>query len=124
MEDANVFAQVTDAGLEHLKGLTKLTWVGLNNTQVTDAWLGVPLCPPRCVYCSLPARNRTTMKTPAHRSTCHEIRILLTNGGWFIDMTFKHPHTDRVAAHADNLLAGSGWPALESSTFADPDAAT
>ena len=29
--------QVTDAGLEHLKGLTALQWLLLSNTQVTDA---------------------------------------------------------------------------------------
>ena len=29
--------QVTDAGLEHLKGLTGLEYVYLNNTQITDA---------------------------------------------------------------------------------------
>ena len=31
--------QVTDAGLEHLKGLTKLRFLTLDNTQVTDAGL-------------------------------------------------------------------------------------
>lgn len=31
--------QVTDAGLSHLKGLTKLEWLYLHNTQVTDAGL-------------------------------------------------------------------------------------
>ena len=29
--------QVTDAGLEHLKGLEKLNWLLLKNTKVTDA---------------------------------------------------------------------------------------
>ena len=29
--------QVTDAGLEHLKGLTQLQVLNLGNTQVTDA---------------------------------------------------------------------------------------
>jgi hypothetical protein len=32
--------QVTDAGLEHLKGLTQLQFLGLNHTHVTDAGLG------------------------------------------------------------------------------------
>jgi hypothetical protein len=32
-------AQITDAGLKHLKGLTKLQELHLNNTQVTDAGL-------------------------------------------------------------------------------------
>ena len=31
--------QVTDAGLEHLKGLTQLQWLCLSNTQVTDGGL-------------------------------------------------------------------------------------
>ena len=31
--------QVTDAGLEHLRGLTNLVWLWLNNTPVTDAGL-------------------------------------------------------------------------------------
>ena len=31
--------QVTDAGLEHLKGLTQLQWLSLEGTQVTDAGL-------------------------------------------------------------------------------------
>lgn len=30
---------VTDVGLEHIKGLTKLNTLDLNNTQVTDAGL-------------------------------------------------------------------------------------
>jgi hypothetical protein len=29
--------RVTNAGLVQLKGLSKLTWLNLNNTQVTDA---------------------------------------------------------------------------------------
>jgi hypothetical protein len=29
--------RVTDAGLEHLRGLTQLQWLYLNSTQVTDA---------------------------------------------------------------------------------------
>ena len=31
--------QITDAGLEHLKGLTSLTTLGLNSTQIADAGL-------------------------------------------------------------------------------------
>ncbi|PHS06121.1 MAG: hypothetical protein COA78_14620 [Blastopirellula sp.] len=31
--------QITDAGLEHLKGMTSLTFLMLNNTQVTDSGL-------------------------------------------------------------------------------------
>ncbi|MEO2031090.1 MAG: leucine-rich repeat domain-containing protein, partial [Planctomycetaceae bacterium] len=31
--------QITDAGLEHLKGLTSLDWLYLHNTQITDAGL-------------------------------------------------------------------------------------
>ena len=31
--------KVTDAGLEHLKGLTQLHKLGLNNTKVSDAGL-------------------------------------------------------------------------------------
>jgi Leucine-rich repeat (LRR) protein len=31
--------QITDAGLEHLKGLTGLTYLELSGTQVTDAGL-------------------------------------------------------------------------------------
>ena len=31
--------QITDAGLVHLKGLTKLEWLLLSNTQITDAGL-------------------------------------------------------------------------------------
>ena len=30
---------MTDAGLEHLKGLTKLQWLDLAGTEVTDAGL-------------------------------------------------------------------------------------
>ena len=30
-------APVTDAGLEHLKGLTQLQWLYLNQTKVMDA---------------------------------------------------------------------------------------
>ncbi len=30
-------AKVTDAGLEHLKGLTQLNWLGLHGTRVTEA---------------------------------------------------------------------------------------
>lgn len=32
-------SQITDAGMEHLKGLTKLSELNLNNTQITDAGL-------------------------------------------------------------------------------------
>ena len=32
-------AQITDAGIEHLKGFTSLSTLYLNNTQVTDAGL-------------------------------------------------------------------------------------
>ena len=31
--------RVTDAGLVHLKGMTELTWLGLSETQITDAGL-------------------------------------------------------------------------------------
>jgi len=30
------YARITDAGLVHLKGLTKLDWLVLNSTQVTN----------------------------------------------------------------------------------------
>jgi hypothetical protein len=35
----NLIPKVEDAGLEHLKGLTKLTWLGLVGTRVSDAGL-------------------------------------------------------------------------------------
>ena len=33
------FSHVTDAGLEHLKGLTDLQWLDLRNAEITDAGL-------------------------------------------------------------------------------------
>jgi hypothetical protein len=33
------YTQVTDSGLEHLKGLTNLEWLDVNKTQITDARL-------------------------------------------------------------------------------------
>ena len=40
---------MTDAGLEHLKGLTKLQSLDLRNTQVTDAGVkGLQKALPKC----------------------------------------------------------------------------
>ena len=44
---------VTDAGLAHLKGLTRLQTLGLGNTQVTDAGLAHLKDSPSCKSCCL-----------------------------------------------------------------------
>ena len=51
--DVDLLAQLTDAGLVHLKGLTKLEWLYLNNTQVANAGLVhlKGLTKPECSEC-------------------------------------------------------------------------
>ncbi|HIE98042.1 MAG TPA: hypothetical protein EYQ63_13760 [Fuerstia sp.] len=58
---------VTDAGLEHLKGLTKLNFLDLNVTQVTDAGLAeIKAALPKCKMRHLTRRQTTNAGREEH----------------------------------------------------------
>ena len=58
--------EISDAGLVHLKGLTKLTYLYLTNTQVTDAGIaGLKKALPNCAINHEPLLPPVRVRPPA-----------------------------------------------------------